>query len=301
MATWQRIAAEQDSVLARRQALTFGMTPTLWDSRLATRQWRSAGRGVAFTHSGTPTEQQWRWAAVLAGGPRAALSGDVALIEHGVKRVRLETFDVAVPGGVHLSSSLTGKTPLTLHRVTALPSLLQRAGDLPLVTPHAAALHAAAWAPDDRAAELRLTLAVQQRLTAVPLLRSTLELLPAMPRRALVRCVLDDLELGAHALSELDFLRFCRKHRVPEPDELQVRVRAGGTRYLDGRYIKQRVSVEVDGAYHFWAETWTADALRSLQLAVATRGSGEQLIRVTTTMLRHDADVTAELLRTLLT
>ncbi len=298
---WELIAAAQDGVLARRQALRAGMPRTLWDSRLQTGRWCVAGRGVAFTHAGTPTPRQWRWAAALAGGPRAALTGDVALVEHGVRRVPLRTYDVALPGDQHLTASLPrAPHPLVLRRIAVLAHVRQPGDDLPCVTPHVAALHAAAWAPTDRAAELRVVLAVQQRVTAVPLLRSALDLLPALPRRGVIRVVLGEIEGGAQAASELEFLRFCRRHGLPLPDALQVRVRAGGTRYLDGRYARQRVALEVDGAYHLWAETWNADALRSLHLAVAARGTGEQVLRVTTTMLRYDAAVTADLLRALL-
>src|SRR4051812_5452708 len=45
-----------------------------------------------------------------------------------------------------------------------------------------AALHAAAWATSDRAAEWRVAAAVQQRLVTVPRLRSALEHLPRLRR-----------------------------------------------------------------------------------------------------------------------
>jgi hypothetical protein len=49
-----------------------------------------------------------------------------------------------------------------------------------------------------------------------------------------------------------------------------------------------------------WVKQWNADAMRSLQLAVATRGTGEQLHRVTWNMIRHHAEETARLLAQLL-
>ena len=168
-----------------------------------------------------------------------------------------------------------------------------------MVDPHLTALHAAAWAKDDRAAEWRLAAAVQRRLTAVPLLRLALAEQPRLPRRALIRVVLDDVELGAHAGTELAYLRFCRRHRLPLPDELQVRVRAGGsTSYLDARYRRQRVTVELDGAHHREVGQWEADALRSLRLVAEL--PGERVIRLTGAMMRHDGADVAPLLRAIL-
>lgn len=164
---------------------------------------------------------------------------------------------------------------------------------------HAAALQAAAWAESDRAAEWRIAAAVQRRITAVPLLRETLAEMPRLKRHALVLAVLDDVERGAHAGSELQFLRFCRSHGLPLPDELQVRVRAGGaTHFLDARYRRQQVTVEVDGAHHRDVASWESDALRSLRVAAAM--PGERLLRLTPGMLRHDGDEVAALLRSIL-
>ena len=124
--------------------------------------------------------------------------------------------------------------------------------------------------------------------------------MPRLRRRTLIAVVLDDVELGAHAGSELAFLRFCRAHGLPRPDELQVRVRSGAaTHYLDARYRRQRVTVEVDGAHHREVATWEADALRTLRVAAAM--PGERLVRLTPGLMRYDGDEVAELLRRILT
>lgn len=175
-----------------------------------------------------------------------------------------------------------------------------KAGQLPTVHVHAAVLHAAAWATSDQAAEWRLAAVVQQKLSSVLQIRHTLAQMPRLPRRALIRSILDDVELGAHAGSELQFLRFCRAHGLPLPDEMQLRVRAGGTRYVDAHYRRQRLSFELDGSHHRSAGQWEADLLRSLHLAVAARGSGEQVIRLTPGQLRHNAGEVAPLMRALL-
>src|SRR4051794_27109826 len=76
--TWREIAVAQSGVLSRQQALSGGLTEDAWDWKLG-RHWTRIGAGVAVTHSGPPTEHERRWAAVLHGGPQAALDGDAAL------------------------------------------------------------------------------------------------------------------------------------------------------------------------------------------------------------------------------
>jgi hypothetical protein len=298
---WHEVAAQQDGVLARWQALAAGMTAHAWEWRLG-RFWTRALPGVAVLHTGEITPRQGAWAAVLHGGPQAHLSGDAALRELGMKRLVVSSYDVVVPHRrTVVPSWLAGGSPVTPHRLRQSERWSSSQRGLPLLSVHACVLHAAAWATSDRWAEHRLASAVQQRKTVPSLLRPVLAQMPKHPRLALVRDVLDDLELGARARSELDFLRFCRAHGLPEPDVLQLQVRTGQTsRYLDAYYRRQRLALEIDGAYHLLVETWDADALRSLELAVARVGSGENLVRLTASNLRHDGAKVAALLRPLL-
>lgn len=298
---WRWCAQEQDQVLALRQALSLGLSRSGWRWGIGSGRWTLLVPGVAVLHSGEPTARQLRWAAVLSAGPKAALSGEAGLIELGAKRMLSQPIDVVVGRQRSLAPfTLSDDTEVRVHRVALFDRWSGPSQNVPLLPGHVCALHAAAWATTDKLAEQRLAMAVQQRLTAVPLLRDALRTMPKLHRRSLILAVLDDIELGAHALSEIEFLRFCRDKGLPLPDELQVRVRAGGTKYLDGRWTRQRVSLEVDGAHHLWVETWDADLLRSLELAAAARGSGEQLIRVSRSNLRHDGARVAELLRRLL-
>lgn len=297
--TWRDIAGDQDQVLDRGQALAHGLTADAWDWRLG-RDWTSVGRGVAVLHTGDPTPSQLRWAAALHGGTDAALTGDAALTAHGVKRLSVVIHDVAVPAGRHLAWVRHPLLTVRPWQVSHLHDLVSPRPGVPLLRPEVAVLHAAARAPSDREAEKRVAMVVQQRITTAGRIRTALAAMPRLRRRRLLAVVLDDIELGAHAESELDFLRFCRRNGLPEPDALQVKARANGTKYLDARYEKQRVNVELDGAHHMWVEQWDADTLRSLELAVGARGSGEQLVRLTGGNLRHSEPRVAALLRQLL-
>lgn len=297
--TWRDIADEQDDVLGRQQALATGLTPDAWDWRIQ-HEWTSIGKGVAVLHTGDPTPAQLRWAAVVHAGRAAALTGDAALVVHGVKRLSFVIHDVAVPAGRHV---VWVRDPLLTMRpwqLTHLSDLVSPRPGVPVLKAEVAVLHAAARAASDREAEKRIAMVVQQRVTTAGRIREAVAKMPRLRRRQLIATVLDDVELGAHAESELDFLRFCRRNGLPEPDELQVKVRANGIKYLDARYRGQRVGVELDGAHHMWVEQWDADTLRSLELAVSSRGNGEQLVRLTSGNLRHSEARVAELLRTLL-
>lgn len=296
----------QDRVVARWQALGMGMSPEAWEWRIS-HGWQSPVPGVAVAHTGTLTEGELAWVAVLHCGKGARLSGDAALAAQGLKtgsgrdQWGRPPLDVAVPVGRQVRPArLPDGRRITPHRVAHLERWPLPTTRAPMLWAHAAVLHAAAWAASDRAAEWRLAAVVQQKLTHVPVIRTTLAQMPRLPRRRLIREVLDDVELGAHAGSELQFLRFCRAHGLPLPDELQVKARAGGTCYLDARYRRQKVTVESDGAHHREAGQWEADQLRSLRLAVARRGTGEELVRISPSALRHDGPEIAGLLRALL-
>jgi len=299
MTSWQETAERQDGVLARWQALAGGMTPEAWEWRLSSGRWRLALPGVAMTNTGAPSDRQIAWAACLHGGDGAALSGDGALRLRGMRGDLGSSLDVVVPRRRRVrTAALFGEAPFTVRRTDVDDGAHTALQGLPVLDAHHCVLHAAAWARSDRAAEWRVAAAVRQQLTAVVRLRNALGGMPRLRRRELIRVVLDDVELGAHAGSELAYLRFCRRHRLPLPDRLQLAVRAGGMRYLDARYVRQRVSLELDGSHHRRAGQWEADVLRSLQLAVAL--PGERQIRLTMGNLRHDGPEVARLLHVLL-
>ena len=287
----------QDGVLARTQALRHGMSEHTWNWQRR-RFWKAVLPGVVISHTGVPTDRQRAWAAVLHGGTDALLHGDAALLDHGFK-IDLAQVDVAVPFPRRVrAASLLGGPKLLCHTLDALDPAASRAFGPPVAAVACAALRAADWSSTPRAAAWRLAAVVQRGLTTAETMRVELAKMSEIGCRDLLTRVLDDVAYGAHAGSELEFLEFLRSHGLPEPDRLQVLVRTEtGKRYLDGRYDRQKVSVEVDGAHHMEVAQWDADALRSLELAVARRGSGETVIRLTMGNMRHDGPKVATLLR----
>ena len=300
--TVAELLEQQDLVIARPQARRAGMTEDQWQWRLDTGRWRSVLPGVAVAHSGEVTDRQRSWAATLYGGSDAFVSADAALVELGMR--------LAVPREIHLAATRRIRpqrfrdgsgAAVVPHQVSTLADWPHPVRRPPLLRAAPASLHAAAWAPSDRAAEWRLAAAVQQRLVRPADLRSSLAQMPQVRRHALLRDVLDDVELGAHAASELDLLRFLRRHRLPLPDRLQRPVRAGTLRYLDAWWERQRVNAEMDGAHHRRVGTWDDDALRANDVVLVERHDRILLLRFTRANLRHDAPrVAAQLRRALL-
>jgi hypothetical protein len=263
---------------------------------MAREKWQTPLPGIAVAHRGELTFEERVWCAVLYGGDGAAASGDAVLRLLSPNAPEPELIDVAV-------RPASRRAPYGFfrpHRVSALPSLVHPVREPPQLRPALAALHAAAWAVTDRAAEWRVAAAVQRRVVTVPQLRDALPVLPKLPRRELIRTVLDDVELGAHARTELDFLAFLRRNALPLPDRLQFVVRANGKRYLDGWWEQQRVATEVDGAHHMEERSWDEDALRANAVVVTQRADRVILLRVTTGNMRHAERQLAEQFRAVL-
>jgi very-short-patch-repair endonuclease len=282
--SWRELAESQADVLSRRQWLLAGLSEDSWQWRLDTGRWSTVFPGVAVTHSGSVTDEQRAWASVLYAGPGAALSGDAALVLAGLRGLEIAAYDVAIP----VQRRVRAQPRLRPHRVRKLAGLVHPLRRPPRVRPPRAVLDALSWAAGDRSGEWRLAAAVQQRLVRVSELRAALAEVPCLPRRALVEAVLADVEQGAHAQTELDFLAFLRRCRLPPPDQLQLQVRVGRTRYLDAWWERQRVVAEVDGAHHRFASSWDADTLRANDVVVSRRHDRVMLLRLTGGNLRHD-------------
>lgn len=304
-ASWRELMDQQDLVLSRVQALGSGLSEDAWQWLVETGRWQRVLPGVAVGHSGEITARQRAWAAVLHAGSGAALTADAALVEHGMRVPRPAVVHVAIPHERKVRRQLlaTGDADELLqpHRLRSLGLWRHPARQPPVLRVAPAALHAAAWAASDRAAEWRLAAVVQQRLVRADDLRSALGQMQRLPRRPLVAEVLDDIEFGAHAGSELDFLRFLRHHQLPLPDRLQRPIRSGKLRYLDAWWERQRVIAEIDGAHHRSVGIWDDDALRANGIVIEERHDRVLLLRFTRGNLRHDGLEVSGQLRAALT
>lgn len=131
-------------------------------------------------------------------------------------------------------------------------------------------------------------------------LRAELQAAGAIRHRRLLSGVLYDVEGGTHALSELDFVRLCRRHKLPTPDrQRRRRDGSGRIRYLDARLTRSDgrvLNVEIDGAAHFNV----LDAWSDMQRDMAFLALGEPTVRIPAAILRADPAGVVRQLRTLL-
>lgn len=145
-------------------------------------------------------------------------------------------------------------------------------------------MQAALWARTDREAALLLVAPVQQRLTTVDLLGSALERVRRDRRRTFLHGVFAEIAEGVRSLNELDFATMCRRRGLPEPDRQVVVPGPSGCYYLDVRWNRWRVVVEIDGVGHLQPDRWIDDSLRHNEIALA----GDVVLRIPSLGLRLD-------------
>ncbi len=142
-----------------------------------------------------------------------------------------------------------------------------------------------------------LAAGVQQRLLRASTLAEALRSAPTTRHHGLLLLALADIGQGSEALSEIDFVRLCRRYRLPAPVRQAIRILPGGRRrYLDAEWRRRdgrRVVAEVDGALHLIARNWWSDQLRQNELVI----SGDLVLRFPTIVLRCEQGVVAGQLR----
>jgi hypothetical protein len=167
--------------------------------------------------------------------------------------------------------------------------------------PAAAAVIAAASFTSPRPACGLLAATVQQRLLRPDNLRTALTAASRTRHRRASLAAVDDIAMGAQALSEIDFVRLCRRNGLPEPTLQAVRIEPDGRRrYLDAEWRLadgRVVAVEVDGAIHLAPRRWFDDQLRQNELSLA----GTLVLRYPSVVVREEERlVVAQLRRALL-
>jgi very-short-patch-repair endonuclease len=212
------------------------------------------------------TENQRLWAAVLWAGPGAVLAGLTA-----ARLDRLQGFsdrDASADRPIHLLvpsyRSVRRKSPglpVVVHYSVALgPGDIHPLRQPPRTRIARSLVDAAAWMATDRGAQAVLAAGVQQRLVRVADLTAVVARNQRLPRRTIIKDTLNDIAGGAQALSELDFTRLLRQHRLPEPDRQAQRLDSSGRRrWLDAVWEVARLIVEVDGIHHMDAAQYWAD------------------------------------------
>lgn len=250
----------------RRQVYALGITRSEVRAQVRARRWQRVGRQSLALRTGPLTPDARRWAAVFEAGPRAYLDGVSALLASGLERFTEDAIRVSVPRGTRvLRRRRLGFNIRETRRFD--PQDVVGTG-VPRARPEVAAVRGALWARSDRQAVLILTMAVQQGLCRAEGLARELLRVRRDRRRRFLQAVVLDLLGGVRALGELDVVQGCRSRGLPTPDLHVVRRTSSGTYYLDLRWRRFGVVVEVDGIQHAWVEQVVGDALRHNAIAL---------------------------------
>jgi len=289
------LATAQHGVCSRSQLHELGIGRGHVRQQCAARRWRMFGSDVVLLHTGPLTERSRLWAVALSCPPGGVLGSWTALELGGLDGWHRDPVHIVVA---------RGQRPPTLAGVVVHESRRHFPADqallegLPVHRIERAAVDAAAWSRSARTAVGLLAAVVQQRLSTPARLAEALETAGKVRHHRVLALALGDISGGSQSLAEIDFVRFCRIHDLPEPDRQARRKDARGRwRYLDVEWrlpAGRVLVVEIDGIGHLEATRWYDDLLRTAELPP---DDGRTLIRLPATAVRLDGLRVAAILR----
>jgi hypothetical protein len=237
------LAALQDGVVTRRQALAAGLSVRQVEWRLTSGRWERAHAGVYQTQPGRRDQASAESAAVLACGTGAVLSHWSVAHHVGLARSAPKQIHVSVPSARRVVNPLG----VTVYRTVRAVDASQPWQWPPRTSVDQTVIDIAALGTADDAVAIA-ALACQRGLTWHEALRAELERRVAHRWRAVLREALDDIGAGSHSALEVRFVRdVVRAHGLPVP-RLQRTTVAG---IHDAGFDEQMVLVELDGlAFH---------------------------------------------------
>lgn len=242
------IAASQRDLLTVAQCREAGISPERVATAVRTGRWTNPHRGVYLTRPGRDDWDTRAVAALLACGPRAALSHHSAARSWGFDaqwqgrgtRAGADLIDVLIPWERRVAAPYG----VRLHRTRDWSSRVH-IHSWPTRTTGAHTVLDLAAATDLDGAVSWVGRALQQEATTEELLREALERRGRHRHAAELREVLD--EGGIESGAELRFHRDVgERHGLPPARRQQV-VPQAGSRRVDLEYGEQRLYVEIDG------------------------------------------------------
>jgi very-short-patch-repair endonuclease len=236
-AALRQLIGAQHGLVTAQQAATYGVGDDALCRLVDQGHWQRSTRGLYDTVPLMDSFQKRAWAALLVGGPEAAIGGEAALCLHGLDR-EVQVIDVWVPPDAQ-------PQPLTGIRVRRdfLNRLSRRRGHIPRITVEEALIDVGQLLPTSRLVAL-LTDAFRQRVTTPLAVAAALESRRRVRGRHLFESLLGDM-LGVESGLEYVYRRDVeRAHGLPTARR-QVSL-SSGTR-SDAVYEEQGVIVELDG------------------------------------------------------
>lgn len=249
----------QEGVLTREQAIDAGFSRHAIEGRLESGRWQRLHRGVFVTFSGPVPRGALLWAAVLRAGEHAVISHHTAAEVWKLSDVPSASMHVSVP---KRSGSLI-IPGLVLHYSSRLPGARHPARLPPQTTIEETVLDLADLAQTAEDAVAWAIRACQRRLTTPARIAGVLEARARARWRADLAGAITEVRAGVHSPLELRYLRDVeRKHGLPRGDRQVLTIRDGRRQYLDVRYTRYGVVVELDGVSAHPAEARQYDARR---------------------------------------
>jgi very-short-patch-repair endonuclease len=242
----------QHGVIARWQVAQMCQGARIVDPQLHSGRWQPVYRGVYSTFTGQPVRMALLWAAVLRGGPGAALSYETAaeldrLVDKPSNFIHVTVSPVRQ---VTISSRESqGPTPrIIVHRSARIDQARHPARTPPRTRIEETTLDLVEVSPSVDQALAWLVSACGRRLTTAELLLGSMAARPRLRWRAQLAGALTDAGGGIHSVLEWRYVRGVeRSHGLPSAKRQAVSRVGGRTRYLDNHYPEFGVAVELDG------------------------------------------------------
>lgn len=195
---------EQDGLITRRQVLEEGGSVGLIQRHLRRNEWSVIHPGAYVSHTGAPTDEELRMAAVLYASP-AALAGESALIAHGARNIRARSIRVVV----ETTRRVTPPAGVKIQRVHGLEDRVIWNRTPPRLRVEDAVVETASrrWRSEGESAAIAIVADVcQQRLSTPGRLHEALERYPRLAGRAFLVEVLADVATGTYSVLEHRYL-----------------------------------------------------------------------------------------------
>lgn len=235
-----RLAALQEGVISREQALGHGLGRHAVTRLLNDGSWQRLASGIYVTSTTAPSWTGLAWGGVLIGGDLARLGGRAAGYRHRLLEEAPATIPVLVPEG-RAAPDVEG--PWTFRRERAGIRRTASVGSPPSLGVEDTVLDLVAEASQQEAINY-VTAAVQLRLTNAPRLRAALARRRRIRHRALLDDLLADVAEGVRSPLELTYLRDVeRAHGLPKGQRQTRRRRSE----VDVLYEEYALLVELDG------------------------------------------------------
>lgn len=281
-------AGERHGVVSHRELIGFGLKRRAIAYRLERGRLHEIHRGVYAVGHRVITTDGARRAAVLAGGPRAAVSHGSAGAMAGFRADSRALVEISVP------SWRRDRPGIRQHQAVLAADEVTVIHHIPVTTVGRTLLDLAAVLPRDH-----LERAIKEAEYLRVFDRNEIErLLARYPRRHGTRALRQILDIGVdmrETKSEMEekFITFLTGAVLPQPETNQWLELNGTTIQVDCLWRRQRVALELDGRQaHATRAAFENDRRRDRILSVA----GYRPIRVTWRQLRGErAELEADL------